>query len=295
MDANLINSTVPLFKLFTLQTACLCLSLLSTITTAEIAEPATDAQPHEEVRSEAHYSYAFYLGSGIYQVNDQKAAIFNIPFSYMFVSDDEELFTLRLPVSIGLFGLDKDSIKDLDIPSRADTVSFALGAEKTWISDDDWILTPYADVGYSWSDTTDQEAILYSFGARLDKHFVAFDRMHLWGNRLFMAGHKDLGLDTQGSFAAWETGIDWQLPWHFSIGSTQFNTHAYGAAYWYLIPIKFFGQEEEEKVKYSVEAGLSVSSPLLSNDLWVSIDRLGLGVRAGDGIYALKFVMGMPF
>ncbi|MCP5206906.1 MAG: hypothetical protein H7A01_06865 [Hahellaceae bacterium] len=248
-----------------------------------------------DAKSEAHYSYAFYLGSGIYQVNDQKAAIFNIPFTHMFVNDDEEIFTLRFPLSIGLFGFDKDSIKDLDIPSRADTVSLALGAEKTWISDNDWTLTPYADAGYTWSDTTDQKALLYSIGARLNKHFVAFERMHLWGNRLFMAGHKDLGLDTQGSFAAWETGIDWELPWHFNIGPAQFNTHAYGAAYWYLIPVKFFGREEEEKVKYSVEAGLSVSSPLLSNDLWIPIDRLGLGVRAGDGIYALKFVMGMPF
>jgi hypothetical protein len=258
-------------------------------------QPQPQPQEIPDIKSEAHYSYAFYLGSGFYEAGEQTVAIFNIPFSYMFERENAELFTLRLPMSTGFFNFDTEDIKELEIPSRADTLAFALGAEKTWISDENWILTPYADLGYTWSDTTEERAMIYSVGARLDKHFVAFDRVHLWGNRVFVAGHRDLELHTQGSFVTWETGVDWQLPWSFRIGSVHFNTHSYAAVYWYLKPVQFIGADSEENTNISMEAGLTVSSPLLRHNPVLAIERLGFGVRAGQGVLAARFIMGMPF
>ena len=127
---------------------------------------AFPARAQEEKRNLVNYAYAVLFGTGVYKVNDQKAFVLRIPFSYRLgeSSATQPGATLLLPVLAGYYDYNFDDALRGSLPGEAATQSFVPGLQLDYHIDDDWRIQPYGQFGIGRDLKNNENAWIYLGG-----------------------------------------------------------------------------------------------------------------------------------
>ncbi|QLE85035.1 MULTISPECIES: hypothetical protein [Shewanella] len=244
-----------------------------------------------------HYAFANYLGSGIYRTSSQNATVVNVPLSWKLSGDELESWTLKTPVSFGFFNFKWSDLPQEGLPDSVGTMTFTPGIEYRKRTSQDHEFQSYFDLGYgnNFSSGTDVAIMSAGISSLLDIDYK--QNSPVWVNRLFFAGYRSFDGKQTETYSAIQSGIDigTNIHWRWDWLGVDVEPRIFAVGYWYFDKLRFvmpFG--DDVVVSHSLEVGatLAFSKPILWE--WMGIDRLGLSVRAGDGVQAWRLIFEFP-
>jgi hypothetical protein len=242
----------------------------------------------------ANYAFSNYIGNGIYSAAKQDVTVFNIPLEYTPEQDSETSYTIRLPVSLGFYNFDFDDIGSGDLPDNMATISFVPGIEWRIPINDQLLFIPYVDLGWGKNTSTGNDVIIYSSGLS-GGYLFGENHQHLWVNRIFYAGYKSLSSDVKDGFASIQSGVDWRLPWDFSIMGRSSFFSSYLLGQWYFNNLEFFQPDAQTvTVNNSVEVGVTLGLDKPIDFRLFDIDRIGIGYRYSNKVKVWRLTFNMP-
>lgn len=245
-----------------------------------------------------NYSFATYLGTGIYKAGDQNVQVYQIPLSYQLQAVDAENYGIKInvPLTIGYFGIDTSDIIDDGLPDNVSTYSIVPGIEFTVPVSLNWQLSPFADYGFSTNNENGETYTIYSYGLKSRYNFSIDQYQLILGNNLLYAKQESDDGSNDSDFASFETGLDFRLP-EFKI----FNAHLADFSFYY-VNFRYFDNLEFLRpanrpvdVTIQHEIGFTFGVKLQEKYRYLDIPRIGLGYRKGDGLSVFRIVLGMPF
>ena len=259
--------------------------------------------------SYANFAFASELGSGIYELHGHNLQVYQLMPSHWLRETPRPGtrpgIKLIFPVTLGFFNFKSTDIIHLELPSSIGAVSFEPGVQLDYWLHEDWHVYPYAKAGFTYSSTTEVNALIYGLGVRSDVRFSLFDGAGMWRSELLRAGvHYTHANTTQAdgsvtplpndAFTRWRNGVELR--------------HVFGAPFWerraeagiYGI-IDIYSDAPSgpatgistRTVQY--EAGLMFGT----NPTWAiwgwPLPRLGIGYRAAGALTGWRIVFGDPF
>ena len=245
-----------------------------------------------------HYAYAPLLGTGLYRIGDQSAFLFRVPAGYQWSAPTAKKpgIYLNLPVAIGLYNFEFDDIIDTRTKDIA-TVSFVPGIEIQHRARENWLLKPFANLGWGTDFANDNSAWIYAFGIRsltdfhLKKVTLSLGDEYLWSGYDPDQGSSDyinrFGLGMNAIFP---------LGWQIGDGKASLLLHA--IAYHYTNELQFpstRGIDQTFDVREEYELGIALGREPGINILGIEFDRVGVGYRFGDNLSAIVLIGSFPF
>ena len=252
------------------------------------------ADASDDDNDPANYAFSNYIGNGIYSAANQNVAVFNIPFEYTPTQSTEIPYTIRLPVSLGFYDFDYDQIGSGDLPSNMATVSFVPGLEWNVPINEQLRFIPYFDLGWGTNTTTGNDVIIYSSGVSSIYQFGG-DRHHLWVNRIFYAGYKGISSDIKDGFASIQSGVDWRVPWDFTIMGRASFISSYLLGQWYFNSLEFIQPAAQTVTAHNAfEVGMTLGLVKPIDFSLFDLDRVGLGYRYSNKVKVWRLTFNMP-
>lgn len=241
-----------------------------------------------------NYAFANYIGSGIYRASGRAVTVFNLPFSYQPEEQEEDPYTIRLPVSLGFYDFDFDDVTGGDFPSKADTLTFVPGIEWDLSITDKLSFAPYIDLGLGFNFTSQEQTLIYSTGVSSFYQFGR-DKQHLWVNRVFYAGYQGVSVDTSDGFGTMQSGVDYHFPVKFQMAGRDAFVSGYGLAIWNFNKLEFSLPEGRVvNVKNNYELGMTIGW-LKAVDMGLfDLQRIGIGYRFGDRLKLWRLTFNLP-
>ena len=247
-----------------------------------------------------NYSFAVWLGSGFYKVNDadKKLAVLRVPARYSLrpmQSDasapvDRLGFRLLLPAVIAY---QEETDTNFDYGAFA----FVPGLEIEIPVNKYWALKPFGHLG-AGKDTAGG-TFQYIYGGGI-KSLVSFPwRKFVFGigNSWVLAEDKDASSNDTTGFSLFNAGLDIRHPTNFTLFDRQLDIGGYFVVNYFKNNVDLLSADgTTNKIHTLYEIGLTfgVKEPV---DIWVvSFDRVGIDYRWGDeGLKGIGFNLGFPF
>ena len=253
--------------------------------------------PNED-ESVVNYSYAVVFGTGAYKVNDQKAFIFRVPFTYRLreASPGRHGIQLLLPTLAGFYDYDYDKIAQANTPGDAATMSFVPGVEFEYLVNERWRLKPYGQVGIGRDLKNNENALIYVGGVNSHYRIPSPGKLNFaLGNMLAITGF-DPDDGSSQSMGILGVGIDMLYPWGLQLFGKETSLANHLIYYLYLDNPGFEqGDDRTETVRGEIEWGLALDFRKPRKLLGMELDRVGLGFRYGDNIKGIRLVTKFPF
>lgn len=242
----------------------------------------------------ANYAFSNYIGNGIYSAANQDVTVFNMPFEYTPKQYSETPYTIRLPVSLGFYNFDFGDLGSGDLPDNMATVAFVPGIEWNLSINEQLRFIPYIDIGWGKNSTTGNAVIIYSSGLSSIYQYGE-NQQHLWVNRIFYAGYKGLSSDIKDGFASIESGVDWRVPWSFSLMGRPSFISTYALGQWYFNNLEFIQPEAQAvAVRSAVELGVTLGLEKPIDFSLFALDRIGIGYRYSNKVKVWRLTFNMP-
>jgi hypothetical protein len=261
---------------------------------------ATDslAQSVDEDENVVNFAYAVVFGTGVYKVQDQKAFVFRVPFSYQLREPSSERpgMKILLPALAGYYDYDYDKILEGDLPGDAATLSFVPGLELEYVMSERWRLKPYGQFGFGRDLKNDENAWIYVGGVK--SHYrIPYEgrfRFALGSAGIFTGYDPDDG--SNQSLGVLGLGLDAVYPWNISLFGKRTNLANYLIYYWYLDSPGFEQVDDQTKsVNGELEWGVALGFEEPPKLLGFEFERIGLGFRYGSDIKGIRLVTDFPF
>jgi len=247
-----------------------------------------------------NYSFAVWLGSGFYKVNDadKKLAVLRVPARYSLrpmqsgesAPIDRLGFRLLLPAVIAY---QEETDTDLDFGAFA----FVPGLEIEIPVNKYWTLKPFGQMG-AGKDTAGG-TLQYIYGGGIKSLVSVPWRKFLFGigNSWIVAEDKDSSSHGTKGFSLFNAGLDIRHPTNLTVFDRQLDISGYFIVNYFKNAVDILSDDgDTSKLKTLYEAGLTfgVKEPV---DIWmVSFDRVGIDYRWGDeGLRGIGFNLGFPF
>ena len=270
---------------------CCCLGMLG------VSRPALAGEDPGDL---FNYSFAVWLGSGLYKVKDadKRFAVLRVPAGYTFRPADIEKpkmterlgYRLLLPAVIGF-----EEETDTDFSFGA--FGFVPGLEVQIPVNKYWTLKPFGQFG-AGKDTAGGTA-QYIYGAGLKSLVSVSWRKFVFGigNSWIAAGDRDTTSKDGNGFSLLNVGLDIRHPTGFTMFDRGVDIGGYFVVNYFKNRAEFLCQDgESSKLKTLYEVGLTfgVSEPV---SIWeIDLDRVGIDYRWGDeGLRGIGFNLGFPF
>ena len=247
-----------------------------------------------------NYSFAVWLGSGVYKINDadKKLAVLRVPARYSLrpmQSDatapiDRLGFRLLLPA---VLAYQEETETDFGFGAFA----FVPGLEIEIPVNKYWTLKPFGQLG-AGKDTAGGN-FQYIYGGGIKSLISVSWRKFVFGigNSWVVAEDKDgSSYDTTG-FSLLNAGLDIRHPTNFTIFDRQLDIGGYFVVNYFKNNVDILsadGNTNKLQTLYEVGLTFGVKEPV---DIWmVSFDRVGIDYRWGDeGLKGIGFNLGFPF
>jgi len=247
-----------------------------------------------------NYSFAVWLGSGFYKVNDadKKLAVLRVPARYSLrptqidasAPVDRLGFRLLLPAVVAY---QEETETDLDFGAFA----FVPGLEIDIPVNKYWTLKPFGQLG-AGKDTAGG-TFQYIYGGGIKSLVSVSWRKFVFGigNSWVAAEDKDASSHDTKGFSLFNAGLDIRHPTNFTLFDRQLDIGGYFVVNYFKNNVDILGADgNTSKIKTLYEVGLTfgVKEPV---DIWmVSFDRVGIDYRWGDeGLRGIGFNLGFPF
>ena len=247
-----------------------------------------------------NYSFAIWLGSGVYQVKDadKRLYVLRVPFSYTFRAAQHDQpalrdklgFKLLLPA---LIAYQEETQTDFDYGAGA----FVPGFEVQFPANEYWTLKPFGQFGVG-KDTSDGDLqYIYGGGARSLVSIPYKDFVFRIGNSVVLAENKNSSTDESNGFSMLEAGLDVQTPLGFNFLSRELNTGLFFVASRFYNRVDFIREDDAtERVNLIFTLGLTFEAEEAVSIWKIKFKRVGIDYRWGNaGFRGIGFNMGFPF
>jgi hypothetical protein len=259
---------------------------------------ASPAHAQEAEETTVNFAYASVFGTGLYAVGDQQAFIMRAPFSQQLRPGDEARAELRLmlPVLVGYYDFDYDSLLGGDLPSDAATVSVVPGLRWLHPRRGDWRLTSRLQLGLGRDLRAGEDALIYLAGLSARRALPAAGG---WALRLGASGVYSGYAPRRGArdaLALLGVGIDAAYPWGVTVAGRRTRLATHVIYYGYVNRPGFdLGLADPESLVGEIEWGLALAFEHPPRPLGLALERLGVALRYGPDIKGLRLVTEFPF
>ncbi len=261
----------------------------------KIPAQASDA-PDELI----NYSFAVWVGSGIYKVDNsnKQFAVLRVPFAYTFRRGqyDKAKFLDRLGYRL-LFPVVLGVQEETDSNFTFGAAAFVPGLEVQIPVNEYWTLKPFGQFGVGKDTAGGDGKYIYGGGARSLIRFP-WKKFKLGiGNSLIMAEDRNAANGDSNGFSMAEAGLDVVHPIGLKYGDQELEAGVFFVFSRLFDRVDF--QEDEgdtERIKRIYNVGLTLGTPE-SVSIWkVRFSRVGINYRWGNaGFRGIGFNMGFPF
>lgn len=244
-----------------------------------------------------NYAFAHELGSGLYEMSGRTVQIYRLPF-YAPVRNAETHWPglrVTLPVCVGFFDLKASDVEESGRSDDFASASFVPGVALEFPVYPIWTLEPFVELGVAMDLREDRHAWVYTAGLKSVVEPPAGDFGLRVGNRLVYVGAHTPGSEYDEDFATLETGVELRRAVPLHVARHALDGGVYAMNYLYLEPTELIVNDEPLEVGVQWELGLTLGTrtPV---DLWrFKVPRLGIGYRFGDGVSAVRIVIGSAF
>ena len=278
------------------------LLLLSTLqvwllaaSTSASAQQARQATSEEQL---INWYYAAVFGTGVYRSGDRTVSVLQIPFSHELrpLTEEHSGIKLTFPVSFGFYDFRFDEFLDGATPHSLSTAIIFPGIEMDVRMASNWMLKPYASVGYGWELSGNGSATLYAIGVKSRVGLpIGGDAELSLGNQLTLSGYRPDGQANQplGLFIA---GLNLEVPTRFRLFDRAMTLG------YHLIYYQYFSRLRDPRadnvdntISEQGEIGISLlARKPISLELF-DLERVGIAFRVGDGIQAVRLFFNLPY
>ena len=268
---------------------------LAQLATNQVVAQTPDVQ---RIRGDASYSYAVFVGTGLYELDDRLIFVFRIPVSWQLrdLKPDQMGLKLLLPVAIGMQNFDNlDDVLGFQLED-IQTISFVPGVELQFLPLPRWQVKPFMQGGVGWNPDAGAADFIYGLGAR-SSYVIPRDNSQIKvGGEYLLAGDK---ADDGGSSAInrLSLGIEYKHPIRWSLFNRQTFMHWRLIGYNYIggLSVKSFPDTESYDIDSELEIGFALSIDPALKILGIPASHLGLGYRFGENSRAIVVETTFPF
>lgn len=256
------------------------------------------AQSQEEERPRTiNYSYAAFVGSGLYRLDDRTVGVLRIPFSKRLREPTMEKIGIKalFPVTVGYHDYESDPPHDVDGDSFL-SLSFVPGVELQYLARPNWAIKPFANAGVGLEvDDGDTDAI-WGFGLRSVARVRRKSPQIYLGAEWLTASNNPDDDDLDDHFTRVGGGIDFRFPLKMTLGdrATSITTHINVFDYVNEVEFGIEGGDFYE-IGWTAEIGAALGLDPPLSVLGFTVDRIGLGFRFGEDLRAIVLVRKFPF
>jgi hypothetical protein len=240
--------------------------------------------------------YSAVFGTGAYRIGERDVFVVTLPSedTWREATQDKYEVVYSLPVTIGFYDYNTESIVDLEIPTDVATLIFLPGFYYNIALSENWSIKPFANIGYGKEFAGGEEAWIYSGGVR-SLYRIRDDewRMSL-GSALYYAGNTRESKTALG-FAALEVALDINHATDWRIDDKNIYLGGYAAVY--LFSSLEFVQSDQTTLELNeqYELGITVSTKGNINLLGMELERIGLAYLTSSGFRAWRLVFSFPY
>ena len=259
--------------------------------------PAQTVAPLD-VRADTSYSYAVFIGTGLYKLDDRRVFVLRIPVSWQLrdLKPDQMGVKLLLPVAIGIQNFDK--LEDFLGFQLGDvqTISFVPGVELQFLPLPRWEVKPFAQGGVGWDPDLGSTDFIWGLGARTNYVIPRGQAQIKVGGEYLLAGDNanDGGSSNINRFSL---GIEYKHPIRWSLFNRQTSMHWRLIGYNYIggLTFKSFPDTESFDIDSELEIGFALSVAPALKIIGIPVSHLGLGFRFGEHSRAIVVETTFPF
>jgi len=264
------------------------------------AIPCVNAQTRtvEDDQDLINWYYAATYGTGIYTAGDRTVGVLKIPLSRTLRESSDEQWGVRLllPVTLGFYDFNFDSIVEDGLPDRIGTLSFVPGVEFEKYVLPRWLLKPYVTAGMGWELDGDESAVIYDAGLRsrfrLGQHRETVFSLVNW---LSLAGYYPSGGQNEplGMFAI---GVDIEVPFAGTMFGRSVVLSVLPVYYYYFSRLRFAEfNDPDNKLHEQGELAFSVLAKQPFKVLGINVDRIGVAIRYNADVQGFRIFTSLPF
>ncbi len=264
--------------------------LFTTVVPADINDDKLSAQ--------INYAYANYLGTGIYSAADRAVQIYHMPFSIDYSKPEPPRYglTFRLPVTLGFINFKLKEIVDAGLPTRIETLTFVPGLAFAFRLRENWMVTPFADLGMGYDFATNLPAWVYGAGV---KSLAIFDLGKIdftLYNEFLFAGNTTADNRGTNDFSRLETGFSLQKPLPWRLWDRKTALRLYYVNFMYTNSLEFLQfADNSYEISSQNEVGITFDTDPDMRLSKIGFSGIGLGYRYGNKISVYRLVFGLPF
>jgi hypothetical protein len=258
------------------------------------------AQADEDAGDLFNYSFAVWVGSGIYKVSDanKRFAVLRVPAAYTFrpaqydksAFPDKLGFRLLLPAIIAFE-------EETDTNFQFGAGAFVPGLEVQIPENKYWTLKPFGQFGAGKDTAGGDLRYIYGGGARSLISFTWEKFVFGIGNSLILAEDRNSTEDESSGFSMLEAGLDVRHPIGVRFRGRELDASIFFVASRFFNRVDFIvddGPNERVNRIYTFGMTLGTDEPF---SIWkVNLDRVGIDYRWGNNDFrGIGFNLGFPF
>jgi hypothetical protein len=276
------------------------LILIVAVLSLIISSATNHARAGEDPGELFNYSFAIWLGSGVYKVKDadKRFAVLRVPAAFTLRPADIEKpavidrlgFRLLLPAAVGY-----EEETDTDFSFGA--VALVPGLEVQIPINPYWTLKPFAQLGAGKDTAGGDLRYIYGGGARSLISLPWKKFIFSIGNSLVLAEDRDATSKNSSGFSLFNAGLDVRHPTNFTVFNRQLDVSVFFVANFFRNRVDILSDEgETDRINNLYDVGLTFGFSE-SISIWkVDLDRVGIDYRWGDqGFRGIGFNLGFPF
>lgn len=239
-----------------------------------------------------NYSYASWIGTGYYRIEDRTIWILRSPItSYTLREAEGKKWGIELLFPITL-GYDQIESANEDIGS----ISFVPGVSFAYKVIENWQLKPYGQIGVGTDFNRGDTNLIWGYGIKSLASFSLNTSVIELGNSLRFADHSDSGKGGDNGFSMWEIGLNYRTPVGFNLFERQNSMSFYTIYKGFMNELEFVNVlDENTSINRLITFGvvLGVESPI--KILGIPFSGGGITYTYGDGFSGIGFTTGFPF
>ncbi len=249
------------------------------------------------------FAFASQAGSGIYDIEGRVVQIYRVPVAFTVRSLREERrwgATVSLPITFGFYDYEASDALQGDFPTHVGTASLLPGIRFDVPARQNWILSPHVDIGAAKDFSGGSLVWVYDAGLR---SVVSFPT-GAWDGRaiqeLLWAGAAQTGDSLSDWYAEAKVGLEFRRELAVNIGKSRGDIGVFVVYQRYFknsqsVAVRSAAPSTTPGVDEQTEIGASFGTrPKLA--WWkLSMPKLGLSYRFGDGISTVRVVFGEIF
>jgi len=242
------------------------------------------------------YSYAVFVGSGVYTLNDRRAYILRMPFSWTWRQASHETgewgVKFLLPVTVGV--TDFEDLPDLSTDNLS-TLTFVPGVEFEYALRSNLFIKPFLQAGIGWEFQDHESTFVWGAGVRARLALPQTNSNWLIGGEILVAGDVPGDDEPSTDLSRISLGVEYKKRLKWQLADRQTSLHTQLIGYHYVDEANFNSPKGDITLRSTVQLGLAIGVEPALKFLGFSVGQIGLGYRYGDDFSAVTLVTSFPF